>query len=409
MLMMAPQDATFYQRYCSFFFALAILCVAIPGIASIKALAIVLAWCYWLAKDNFKIWSAIWFLSVLLNLQIWACVSSIFHAVVITDVMNHFLRLLLFFLVLCVGGAIARKGSFGRERLDTLIFIIALLMMIFKVAMLVVALSGWRSMDEIQEALGFDSITENIGMGLQRLQFPSDIVTPFMMASYVGGKSKIKDVALLLSATIVIWISFSRYLFAFYLLSIFIRTAWIRKRDIILIFSIAIIFLSGIVVSDTIIDRFSGEATRISDEERTDQIRHIKDVISDYPLFGTGIGSSVSTFKRSEKTPYFYEVQWYAMTMQLGYIGIIWFIANLLVMLFASAGRKNILLFMAIFAGWMASGLTNPYLTGTGSSFGLCILLFRSKNEDDQDTSTRQSVEIANIPGSLRLLASPRY
>jgi hypothetical protein len=98
---------------------------------------------------------------------------------------------------------------------------------------------------------------------------------------------------------------------------------------------------------------------------------------------GTGIGSSVSTFKRSEATPYFCEAPWYAMTMQLGYLGIVWFIGNLLGILYACLKRGNRLLFTVIFIAWLASGLTNPYVTALGSAFGLCILLFRSNRAAD--------------------------
>jgi len=377
------KEARFRNWFGTVFFALALLCVAPPGFASVKALAILLAWIYWVINDDFNLTSVIWFLSVLLNLVVGAAIGAMFHAVVRADVMNHFFRLLIFFVVLSVGGYVSQRCRLSETHLDNLIFFIAVLMMLFKVFIVVCGLTGWISVDTIESTIGLESVTSDIGFGLSRLQFPSDIIIPFLIATYRGGRSKIKDSILLLSASIVILLSFSRYLFAFYLLCIFIRAIWVKKIDLISILSIGIVVVAGIFLFNSLIGRFASSETQTSDDVRIEQVQYLKRAIADYPIMGTGIGSSVSTFKRSESTPYFYEAQWYAMTMQFGYFGIIWFVGNLMAILYACLKRGERLFFTMVFIAWFTSGFTNPMVTALGSAFGLCILLFRCNRVAD--------------------------
>jgi hypothetical protein len=377
------KETKFQNSFRTVFFALTLLCVAPPGFASVKALAILLVWTYWVINDDFNLTSVIWFFSVLLNLVVGAAIGAMFHAIVRADVANHFFRLLIFFIVLSIGGYVSQRCRLSGTYLDGLIFSVAVLMMLFKVFIIVCGLTGWISVDTIESAIGLESVTSDIGFGLQRLQFPSDIIAPFLIATYTGGKSKTKDCILLISASIVILLSFSRYLFAFYLLCIFIRAIWVKKIDFISILSIGVVAVSSIFLFNSLIGRFASDETQTSDDVRVEQVQYLKRAIADYPIMGTGIGSSISTFKRSESTPYFYEAQWYAMTMQFGYFGIIWFVGNLLGMLAACLKRGNRLFFIILFVAWFASGLTNPYVTALGSAFGLCILLFRSNRIAD--------------------------
>jgi hypothetical protein len=101
-----------------------------------------------------------------------------------------------------------------------------------------------------------------------------------------------------------------------------------------------------------------------------------------HPIFGTGIGSSVSGNKRSGTIPFSYEVQWYAMAMQFGFFGLAWFVVNLLAPLsicFKSPGKRAFSL--AVFALWVIAGFTNPLVISLGSAFGLCILMLTLPND----------------------------
>jgi len=359
------------------FFALVLFCVALPGFATIKAAAIIGYWTYCLIKAGFKTSSTLWFISVIANLLSWCIIASV-HAVDRADIINQCSRILIFFLVLGIGVYAVRTLKLEEGKLDSLIFSIAFLAMMLKIIILALVLSGLVSLEAVEKFVGFESVTDLIGLGLQRLQFPSDIVILFLLPCYVGGKSKTKDAVFLLSISVVVLLSFSRFLFGGYLVCLVVRYLWIRRVDLISWFSVIVILLLSVIFFATLSERFTGEGKDDSDNARGEQIRYLDDVISSYPILGTGIGSSIIGYKRSETIPFSYEVQWYAMTMQFGFLGITWFGANLMVVLFIGAGSRGQALSLAVILFiWIAAGFTNPYVTSLGSAFGFTILMLR--------------------------------
>jgi hypothetical protein len=371
------------------FFALVLFCVALPGVATAKAAAIVGFWAYYVVKSGFKTSSAIWFLSVAANLLIWN-VIALAHAVVQADIINQCSRILIFFMVLSIGVHAARTLELKGGKLDSLIFNIAVLAMILKIIILAMVLGGWFTLEQIQKYLGFETVSDLIGLGLQRLQFPSDVVILFLLPAYVGGRKKSIDAIFLLSVTVIVLLSFSRFLFVGYLLCLVVRYLWVRKIDLISWFSVIVILSLSTVFFVTLSERFSGEGTSASDDTRVEQMGYLKGAISNYPILGMGIGSSVGGYKRSETMPFSYEVQWYAMTMQFGFLGITWFGANLIAVLYTNIDkrRQGLLPFTAIFFIWVASGFTNPYVTSLGGAFGFSILMLRLPQRRNEDPPT---------------------
>lgn len=365
----------FLRRYEKLFFLISVFVTALPGFAPLKVVAILSLWGYMMVGESFTIAAAIWFVSVLLNLLVGAQVGALFRDVPLRDVSSHFLRLILFFIFLGIGSYLSNRGSISQKRLDQLIFTIATGLMLFKL-LIVMALLAGISLDSVQAAFGFDTVSEGIGLGLQRLQFPSDIVVPFLVACYVGGKRKTIDGIFLFCVSGVILLSFSRYLFAFYFVSILLRMFWIKKVDFITLLNIIVSVACVIILFESFLARFASVDTTVSDQTRVDQIHYLSMGIRNYPLLGTGIGSKAHDFVRTEDTPYFYEAQWYATTMQMGFIGLSWYVLNLLLVVYVSL-RKNYFMFTVIFLTWVLSGFTNPFLTALGSASGLTILLLR--------------------------------
>jgi hypothetical protein len=370
-----PQPNAFLRRYEKFFFLTTVLSSALPGFAPLKLVAIVALWCYLMVGDSFTIAAALWFVSVSLNLLLGAQVGAVFQGVPLKFVFDHFLRLIVFFIALGIGSYTANRCSISQKRLDQLIFVIAIGLMLFKLLIAGAVLAGIPQ-SRVQAIFGFDTPTEGIGFGLQRLQFPSDIVAPFLIACYVGGKKKIKDGILLFCIATVVFLSFSRFLIAFYLLCTLLRALWIKKADFITVLNVVVSAAFVIVFFESILSRFASVDTEISDRTRVDQIHYLKIGIKSFPLLGTGIGSEAHDYLRNDKTPYLYEAQWYATTMQMGFIGVFWYVLNLLLALYVPL-RKNYIAFTVVFLVWVFSGFTNPYLTGLGSAFGLTILLLR--------------------------------
>lgn len=376
------RDRRRFHRMYGRFFLLATLFVSIvPGLAPIKLLAISALWFLLVFGGDFTISAALWFTSITMNLLVGMEVGVV-RGVPLGLILDHGVRLFTFFVSLGIGCYTAANVRFTRDRLDHLLFLLTVGLMLFKLGIVVAVLTG-SSLDRIQELFGFDTVTSDIGFGLQRLQFPSDILVPMLVACYQGGKTKVKDGFLLLSAICVILLSFSRFLFGFYLLCTFVRAIWIRKADFITMLNVAITVICAAVFFNSLLLRFAGASTDASDQVRVDQIHYLKIGIQHFPLLGTGIGSEAHDYLRSEKTPYFYEAQWYATTMQLGFIGVFWYAANLLLAVYIPL-RANIVPFSLIFAAWVASGFTNPFLTALGSAFGLSLLLIRCNIAEQQ-------------------------
>jgi hypothetical protein len=357
------------------FFLAALFCVAIPGFAAIKATGIILLWVYVASTSPLKTWSLLWFASVILNLSLWSEVA-LFHHTPTADITNQFSRILVFYLVLGLAAFIARKGVFDLLSADHLILTISVTVAIIKIAILAAVLSGLFSLEAIQSGLGFETVTDDIGFGLQRLQFPSDISLIFLIVSYSGGKRKIIDLLLLISMTIGIFLSFSRFLFAAYIVCLIIRYLRIRKFDQVSAAALSVVLFFGAIFSVSLVTRFNGEGTQASDNTRVEQIEYLTQVILEHPLLGIGVGSSVSSYKRSATIPFSYEVQWYAMTMQLGFLGLAWFLVNLLAPLSRCLYPPvRFGIFLSVLALWFAAGFTNPLITSLGSAFGLGLLM----------------------------------
>ena len=356
------------------FFLVTIFCVAIPGFASIKAVLIVLLWAAIALTSELRLRTVFWFLSVVLGL-VFCGEIALLHSVAIADFLNHLSRLFLFFLVLGIGAYMARSQTFHLPNIDSLILVVATIAAGLKIAILAAIASGMATFDSVQNALGFESVTDSIGFGLQRLQFPSDILLIFLLVCY-SGRRKLLDMLFLLSATASIFLSFSRYLFVAYMLCLLIRCLRIRRLDLISGAALGLSLVLIAIFSVSLTGRFRSEGSKVSDTIRTEQSRYLLAAISERPLLGSGIGSSVNGYKRSETIPFSYEVEWYAMAMQLGFIGLSWFLLNLAApLLHCIQSTRGRVMLGAVLAVWVIGGFTNPFLVSLGSAFGLSILM----------------------------------
>lgn len=326
--------------------------------------------------------------SILLNLLLWlewACLYGGDTA----DALSQLSRLTAFFMVLSMAGYIVntpRRGKIDGELLDRAITYIAYIMGLAKLAIVIIVLTGTMTLDEVQDLLGFATVTEDIGSGLMRLQFPSDIVVLFLVPCYRGGRSRLADMLVIVSLTLIIYLSFSRFLFVGFGIVIFLRSLVLRRFDFasLLVFFVAIIFT--LILWEPIISRFSGEGSSISDDIRREQIVNLSNAISDNALIGRGLGASLSNYVRDETQKYSYEVQWYAMVVQLGFLGLIWFIFNVMSVVGTNINlRRYGYRVAAVAALWVVSGFTNPFITSLGSAFGFALLMIRFSIRDNND------------------------
>src|SRR6266702_620786 len=285
------------KRKKNLFFFSAFFCVAVPGFAAIKAVLIIGLWIYFSSTSLLKTRSILWFASVILNIA-FCCEVAFLHDVPTANTTSQLSRILLFFLVLGLAAFIADEGVFDLTSTDRLILSTSFISVLLKIAIMGAILNGRVSLEAIQSGLGFETVTDDIGFGLQRLQFPSDIALVFLITCYTGGRQKLIDLLFLVSVTVNVFLSFSRFLFGAYVACLVIRYFRVRKLDQVSVAALSVALLLAAIFSASLTSRFSTERSGASDDTRTEQIRYLSEVIVQYPLLGTGIGSSVNGYKR---------------------------------------------------------------------------------------------------------------
>ncbi|WP_446745237.1 O-antigen ligase family protein [Silvibacterium acidisoli] len=356
------------------FLLAAFLSVAVPGFTAVKSLLILLLTISVLIRYQWRRGLILCGVSIMLNL-FYCNEISFFRGTDLSDLANQFFRTLTFFLILICGAELSRISTFSQTSLDRLSVVIACTAALLKSAILFVVLTGRMSLDAVQAALGFETVTDQIGFGLQRLQFPADIALLFLVAIYVGGRSRIVDILFLLATSVSLFLSFSRYLLAAYLLCLFLRYLRLRRLDVISGASVVVVGITIAVFSVSLATRFASNATDASDAARTEQLKYLNSSIANHPLLGSGMGAHVNGFTRSSTLRFSYEMEWYAMAMQFGVIGLAWFLANLGALLWSPARRSaHPAIFAIIVSMWIASGFTNPMIVSVGSAFGVAIL-----------------------------------
>lgn len=291
---------------------------------------------------------------------------------------DHLLRLAVFYGIFVCAARL--QPVFRRaENLDRLCLGSACVAALAKSAMLVAVLAFDVPLEALQASLGFETVTQSIGFGLQRLQFPSDFIIAFLVGCYVGGRSRWTDLLFLLAISVVVMLSFSRFIFVCFFVAVLVRALWVRRLDFVPRLAIVVVAATLLVFQEALIDRFVSEGTEVSDEFRTEQVAFLAEEIKTAPWFGHGLGYSVPGYQRSETQPYSYEVQWYALLMQIGAVGCVGFTASLAVILFRLTRTwRATLSVLALYLLWAASGFANPYLTSLGTALGFSICLWRT-------------------------------
>lgn len=381
------QEPRFRNHDIKSFCSLSILCLCVPGLAPIKAVAILALWSWWVCKRKFRIRSLVISGSILLNLLLWLEWACLYGGNTL-DALSQLSRLIMFFMVLSMAGYLVNTpgGWIDRQLLDRAITYIAYIMGLAKLTIVTIVLTGTMTLDGVQDLLGFATVTEDIGSGLIRLQFPSDIVILFLVPCYIGGRSRMADMLVIISLAFVIYLSFSRFLFVGFGIAIFIRSFVLRRFDFasLLVSFLAVAFI--LILWESFISRFSGEGSLISDDIRREQIVNLSNAISDNALIGRGLGASLYSYIRDETQKYSYEVQWYAMVVQLGFLGLTWFLFNVVLVVATNINiRRYGYGVAAVAALWVISGFTNPFVTSLGSAFGFSLLMLRFPSRDNSN------------------------
>jgi len=256
-----------------------------------------------------------------------------------------------------------------------------------------IAFTIGQKIDPIQaiaDIFGEESLVGGeIGFGIARIEFPSDIASSFalfaLLCPSVSGVRFRKLVvvgivtALLLSGLL----AFARYIW--FLDAVAIAGAMIleRRTKLLVALMVPLIPLAYIyyeALQPVVENRFFSSQASDSDLIRIEQSKALLDEIQSSPLIGKGLGTHSHTVIRNEENRYSYELQWMAMSMQFGVLGI----AGIVTLILASS--RDLLAarhpakpwLILLFALWLFSGWTNPHLTSSfaGATFGMFMALF---------------------------------
>lgn len=303
---------------------------------------------------------------------------------------------------------------------------------LLKASLFLLHAAGWVDMWSLMEQTGLRFMTMEMAGSMHRLQTSVDILTPYLL--YFALQSSAFGVSLskkgrafyLLLAGFGLLMSFSRFLWMVAIVSIglhFFSLSLFKKTKMVflaLFLGAAALFWIGEESFLSLLEiRLQSEANRDSDSVRSEQAEALQEEFLAYPMIGKGLGSYAPSCLREEEEALFhsYEVQWMAFLLQWGCMGVLIllaFLASIAFPLFLGPPTWQKISCLLLFALWILSGCTNPYLISlpSGIFYGLiastgCFL--RNFPQKDPLFSLRKPGErLAGIDGNIETnLASP--
>lgn len=165
-------------------------------------------------------------------------------------------------------------------------------------------------------------------------------------------------------------------------------------RHLLLAFAVALSVAVVAVLGDPEESALSAAGQRLgatfsdeSAEDRFDQFTPLVEAWQDRPVFGAGLGSAAA-MSRSDVAPYLYELTYVALLMKLGVVGMLCWIAAMLVLLLRApmTDRRQACALASAATFLIATG-TNPYLLNL---VGIGLLTFLAI-ELDQPLAQRRA------------------
>lgn len=224
-------------------------------------------------------------------------------------------------------------------------------------------------------------MTMKIAPFIYRFELPADLAAPLaLFILFLGNRLNVdlrtnrtmKSVYAIL-IIFSMFISYSRYIWAMAVVVAFIAFMLSRKiRNysslIIISFLLSAIFYHPYLHSLT--ERFFSHAVSVSDNIRLHELPYLLRYFESSPIFGHGLGAYVPSLIRDHHNKYSYELQWVALLMQIGIVGVaaVCVAIYLIVFPFICCGiNKTKLAFLILLALWLSASFFNPYLTSSAA------------------------------------------
>lgn len=284
--------------------------------------------------------------------------------------------------------------------LSTLIYASGLYALL-KMSLILLHLLGVINLWDLLELTGVRFMRMSIVGSLDRLQTSVDIATPFFVYFVLQSEAlslhlspSYKKGYLVITA-LSTFFSFSRLLIFAYLLSVFLYLLslslfrQIKGWSMLLVVVIAgIIAVGPARVEQAVEKRLFSHATFHSDVAREVQMDALMNSCDQRPLLGKGLGGYTEDCIRDPSLPHAYEVQWLAFLMQFGALGMIFLLVPVAYIGFVLLSWPLSMIkmgFFLLFALWLVSGFTNPFLISlTSGIIYLAFLIAPSALEKEQ-------------------------
>ncbi len=260
----------------------------------------------------------------------------------------------------------------------------------FAAALYSMGLQGFNVMDVVfgEAPAVIDLVPLYSNFLLPRIGFSADILLPVAMFALVAPSiSGIRPAKFLKGLLVIILLAsailaYSRYNWMLCVVALVfaviienVRKTWIIVAVVIM----ASLFSFNEAFTAFAQARFASNSSSVSDEIRVEQFKQLAAAFEDHPLMGIGLGGHVQIIRSFTRT-YSYELQWIALLMQIGVIGM----SFLLLLIFAAAydlfaarhrAKRWLLLFFLLYLG---AAFTNPNLTTSfaGGAFLLFMMFF---------------------------------
>ena len=128
--------------------------------------------------------------------------------------------------------------------------------------------------------------------------------------------------------------------------------------------------------------RFGGAAAVSSDSARAQMLGSLTERINEHPLLGIGMGGYLEGFVRIPDSPWYYELQWLALWMQFGLVGLIVLLLLCGSLVPRTTLRSASLGIAVAYALWLGSALVNGFLltSSAGVVFFAYWVMMRTEN-----------------------------
>jgi hypothetical protein len=225
-----------------------------------------------------------------------------------------------------------------------------------------------------------------------RIHFPSDYLAPVILFAMLRRAelglfiSKRAALFVFMIALVSVVLSYSRFLWLYSLIATllaFFSMPKVNLKLLILGFGLILLpvfyILYGDVVFNFVLERYAGDYAKSSDGTRIEMLSALIDAISERPFLGSGLGASTPGYVNIESVPWYYEMQWLGLVMQLGLTGAsALFLAALLVawLILGRSLTLTKLSLTAVYLLWVLLGFFNGFmLTSIGGGIFLAFIL----------------------------------